>query len=456
MLTKDEAKRIADQVLSFSKFPECSVSVSSSEQAFTRFANNGITTAALVNRHSVSITSTRETRSGRSVVSDLDPGALRAAVRQSEELAALASPNPEHCAPLGPQQFGRPAEYDEKTARAGAPEVLPHIRAVVEAARGRKLIAAGLFERICTSSAVANKAGLFGFHRAADSKLTTTIRNTEGSSSGWAGLPSTRIAQINGTELAEVAVAKCLQWRNPRRIEPGKYTVVLEPTATGDLVHLMTQGFAARATEEGRTFLSKKGGGSMLGEKLFPEFVTLRSDPFDPRMSTPPWAGADAAGGRFGLSGGDGDALPLQRTPWIEKGVVTNLSYDRYWAEKTGHPPIPLAPALILEGADTSLDDLIRSVDRGLLVTHFWYIRFVNPQTLQYTGLTRDGLFLIEKGKISGAAANLRFNDSPVRLLKNTVSLGRATRMHGLEGASMIAPALVATDFSFTSVSDAV
>ncbi len=457
MLTRDEAKKLAEKVFSYSTFPECSVSITSSEQAFTRFANNGITTAALANRHSVSIAATREGRSGRAVVNDLDDGALRAAVKQSEELASIAPPNPEHRPPLGPQEYRETNDYDEKTARARAPEMLPHIRAVVELARAKKLIAAGLFERIHAVSAVANKAGLFGFHRSADSKLTTTIRNAEGSSSGWAGLPSTRIAEIDGGALAEVAARKCLQWKNPKRIDPGKYTVVFEPTATGDLVHLMTQAFNARATEEGRTFLSKKGGGSMLGEKMFPEFITLRSDPFDGRMPSSPWSGGEGGGGggRFG-GGGEADPLPVQRVNWIEKGVVKNLSYDRYWAGKTGHEPVPYPTALILDGAGSSVEDLIKSVDRGLLVTHFWYIRFVNPQTLQHTGLTRDGLFLIENGKISDAVTNLRFNDSPVRLLQNTVKLGRAVRMRGLEGASMVAPALVATDFSFTSVSDAV
>lgn len=460
MLTRDQAKQLTARILSYSTYPECSVSVTSSEQAFTRFANNGITTAALVNRHSVSIASTREGRSGRTVVNDLDDDALQLAVKQSEELAAIAPPNPEHRTALAAQEYRETNDYDEKTARARAPEMIPHIQAVVDVARGKKLVAAGLFERIHSASAIANKAGLFGFHRAADSKLTTTIRSADGSSSGWAGLPSTRIAEISGAALAETAAAKCLRWKNPKRIEPGKYTVVFEPTATGDLVHLLSQGFNARATEEGRTFLSKRGGGSHLDEKMFPEWITLRSDPFDGRLPAAPWSGGGeggfggGGGGRFG--GGEADPVPAQRVEWIAKGVVKNLAYDRYWAQKTGHAPVPFTNALFLDGADASVDDLIKTVERGLLVTHFWYIRFVNPQTLQHTGLTRDGLFLIEKGKISDPVMNLRFNDSPVRLLQNTVKLGRAVRMRGLEGASMVAPALVAADFTFTSISDAV
>ncbi len=459
MLSREEAKKITGKVLSYSTFPECTVSISSSEQAFTRFANNGITTAALVNRHTVSIASTRDSRSGRSVVSDLNDDALRQAVKQSEELAAIAPPNSEHRPELGPQEYRQTNDFDAKTSQARAPEMLPHIRDIINVARAKRLQAAGLFERTATVSGIANKSGLFGFHSSADAKLTTTIRNADGTSSGWAGRPATRISEINGAELAEVAAGKCLRWKNPKRIEPGKYTVVFEPTATGDLVTLMAQGFSARATEEGRTFLSKRGGGSRIGEKMFPEIVNLRSDPFDGRIPAAPWSGGDGAfgggGGRFG-GGGELDAVPAQRVAWIEKGVVKNLSYDRYWAQKTGHAPVPFANALFLDGGDASLDDLIRSVERGLLVTHFWYIRFVNPQTLQHTGLTRDGLFLIEDGKVTSPVMNLRFNDSPVRMLQNTVKVGRAVRMRGLEGASMVAPALVATDFSFTSISDAV
>jgi predicted Zn-dependent protease len=450
MLTREQTEKLAAKVISYSTFPECRVSISSSEQAFTRFANNGITTAALVNRHSVSIGVTREGRTGNTVVNDLDDAVLKEAVKRAEELAAIAPPNPEHQPALGPQDYPETNDYDEGTGRARAPEMIPHIRDVIEASEKRKLVAAGLFERTTAHSAVANKAGLFGFQRSADSKLTTTIRMPDGSSSGWAGLAATRIAGINGAALAETAAEKCVRWRNPKRLDPGRYTVVLEPTATGDIVHLLAGGgfrggaggaFSARGAEEGRSFLSKRGGGTRLGEKVFPESITLRTDPFDPRLPAAPWTA---------------DLLPTRKMTWIDQGVVANLAVDRYWGAKTGRRPTPSASSLILEGGDASVEDLVKSVQRGLLVTHFWYIRFVNTQTQQYTGLTRDGLFLIENGEIAAPVMNFRFNDGPVHLLQNVVRLGRASRMRGLEGASMIAPALVAADFNFTSISEAV
>jgi len=189
---------------------------------------------------------------------------------------------------------------------------------------------------------------------------------------------------------------------------------------------------------------------------VFPESITLRTDPFDPRQPSSPWSG---------------DWLPAQALTYVEKGTIANLSYDRYWAEKTGKQPnggsggggrggggggFGGGGSLIMEGTDTPIEKLIASVDRGLLVTHFWYIRGVNQQTLQNTGLTRDGLFMIENGKITTPIMNFRFNESPVRLLKNTKMVGRTARVRGLEGGMMVAPAIVATDFPLTSISDAI
>jgi predicted Zn-dependent protease len=455
MITREEAQNLARKVIGFSTFPECQVTITASEQAYTRFANNGITTASFNLRHSVSIALTRDGHTGDITVNDLDDGSLRTAVQKAEELAAIAPPNPEALPPLGPQSYPATHDFDERTATARAPEMIPHIKTVIDAALERKLVAAGLIERSHRVTAVANKAGLFGFHNASDSQMTTTVRAPDGSSSGWAGQPSMRLSEIDSAKLATTAIEKCARWKNPQRLDPGNYTVVLEPTAAGDLVRLMAGSFSARNSDEGRTFLSKRGGGTRLGEKLFPDFVTLRTDPFDPRQPSSPWTG---------------DLLPTSAITWIDKGVVANLAYDRYWAMKTGKQPTPGGGgggfgfgfgfggggSLLMEGGNATVEELIASVDRGLLITHFWYIRVVNPQTLQQTGLTRDGVFLIEKGKITTPAMNFRFLESPARLLKNTQSLGPALRVRGLEGGMMVAPALVATDFPLPSISDAV
>ena len=149
--------------------------------------------------------------------------------------------------------------------------MIPHVKTIIDAAVKQKLVAAGLVERSHRITAIANNNGLFGFHNTSDSQLTTTIRMADGSSSGWAGQPSMKLSDIDSAHMAAAAIEKCRRWKNPQKLEPGNYTVVLEPTATGDLVRLMTGAFAARATEEGRTFLSKRGKGTYLGEKYFPE-----------------------------------------------------------------------------------------------------------------------------------------------------------------------------------------
>jgi predicted Zn-dependent protease len=440
MLSKEESKKLADKALSFSTFPECEVNVSSSEAAFIRFALNGITTSGFTVGQSMSISSVRDGKRGSTSVDEFDDQSLREAVQRTEQLALIAPPNPESVPPLGPQKYPAIENYPDSTAQARNQVMIPHIRAVIEGAKARGLVAAGYMERVSETSAVANKQSNFAYGKVADAYLSSTVRDAAGTSSGWAAQPAVRIEDIDGAAIARSAIEKCLRWKNPKRLEPGKYTVVLEPTAVGDLLPSIASGFAARAASEGRTFLSKPGGGTLVGEKLFPDSITLRSDPFSPLYSVLPWGAA---------------TMPADRITWIEKGVVKNVFYDRYWAAKVGHPATPSPGSLLLDGGEKSLDDLVATVERGLLVTRFFYIRAVNPQTLQMTGLTRDGLFLIENGKITSPVVNFRFNESPVRMLQNTIDMGKAVRTRGMEDG-MVTPPLVVKDFPFTSISDAV
>jgi predicted Zn-dependent protease len=318
--------------------------------------------------------------------------------------------------------------------------MIPHIRAIIESAKASSLIAAGFMERVAQTSAVANKQNNFAYGKITDAYLSSTVRDAAGTSSGWASQPAVRIEDVDGAAVARSAIEKCLRWKGPKRLDPGRYTVVLEPTAVGDLLPRIASGFVARAAAEGRSFLSKPGGGTLVGEKLFPDSITLRTNPFSPLYSVLPWSNG---------------TMPADRITWVENGVVKNLFYDRYWAAKVGQLPTPGLSSLMLDGGEKSLGDLVASVERGLLVTRFFYIRTVNPQTLQMTGLTRDGLFLIENGKITSPVVNFRFNESPVRMLQNTIGMGKAVRTRGMEDG-MVTPPLVVKDFPFTSISDAV
>ncbi len=442
MFTREQARKLAERVLSFSTFPECQVNLNELEQLNVRFANNGVTTSGFAIERTVVISSSRDQKTGMSQTDQIDDDSLRAAVKRSEELAAIAPPSAEHMPPLGKQEYPSLDRFDGETAAARSPQLIPQVRAILDAAVKSKLVAAGFFVRTASAVAIANKAGLYGYGRSTDANLSTTLRNPEGTSSGWAAQPAIRVREIDGASIADRAIGKCTRWKNPVKLEPGKYTVVLEPAAVCNLVGILGGGFRARGAEEGQNFLSKPGGGTMLGEKMFPEMVTLRTDPFDSRLPALPWEGADG--------------LPARAMTWIEKGVVRNLYYDRYWAQKQGKQPTVYPTDLVLDGTDATLDHLIASVSRGLLVTRFWYIRTVNPRTEQATGLTRDGLFLIENGKLASAAMNFRFNESPVRLLQNVKKIGRPVRASSFEGGTMIAPPLVADNFTFTSISDAV
>jgi len=440
MLTKEQFQKLAEKALSFTTFPQMSVSASSTETAFIRFALNGVTTSGFVANQSLGISVTKDKKTGNTSVDDFDEKAIKDAVQRAEQIAMISPGNPEDVPPVPKQKYSEVDNFVESTAAARNPVMAPHVKAVIDAAKSRGLVAAGYFERLAGYFGTANKEGNFGFGRYTDASLSATVRNSAGTSSGWASQPAVKIGDISGDWVGRTAAEKCLKWKEPVKLDPGKYTVVLEPTAVGDLVPLMAFSASARAAEEGRSFLSKKGGGTMVGEKMFPEFITLHSDPFDKRYPALPW-------GQGGLA-----SWPVT---WVENGVVKNLFYDRYWAMKSGHAPTPSFGNLILDGGEKSLEDLIAGVDRGLLVTLFWYIRVMNPQTVQLTGLTRDGLFLIEEGKVTKPVVNFRFNESPVRMLQNTVAMGRPVRTKGGE-SGMVVPPIVVKEFPFTSVSDAV
>jgi predicted Zn-dependent protease len=208
----------------------------------------------------------------------------------------------------------------------------------------------------------------------------------------------------------------------------------------------MTWSMDARAADEGRSFFSRRGGGNRMGERVVDPRVTIVSDPSDPDLLESPYTG-------------EGEAIA--RTVWVEEGVVRNLAYSRYWADRQGVRPRPTGGGIKMAGTEASLDDLIAQVERGLLVTRFWYIRGVDPRTILHTGLTRDGVFLIEKGKVTRAVNNFRFNESPIAMLNNLVALGRPERVPGTEsggadGSAIVVPPIVTRDFHFTSVSEAV
>jgi predicted Zn-dependent protease len=284
--------------------------------------------------------------------------------------------------------------------------------------------------------AIGNSKGLFGYNKSTSVDFSITVRTADGTGSGYAARDYNDVSKLSTLSATEVAMGKALASAGARAIEPGKYTVILEPTAGVDLLQNMMRSMDARSADEGRSFLGKKGGGTRLGEKLFDERVTIYSDPQNAEIPGSPFAG---------------DGRPQEKVVWVENGVVKNMYYSRFWAEKNGVKAIPSPSAFIFQGGTQSLAEMIKSTEKGILVTRLWYIRAVDPQTLLYTGLTRDGTFYIENGQIKYPVKNFRFNESPVIMLNNLEAIGKPMRA----GGNLIPP-LKIRDFTFTSLSDAV
>ena len=434
--TEKQARALADQILSYSKAPECELSLQLTRTAYTRFAANDVTTAGSVQDLRVSITSRGNRRSGSTSVSDTSPEALQRAVALSEELMGLAPEDPEFIEGLGPQRYPAVSGFHAQTARAGAPERRSGVKAALDLGRKENLQASGFYENGSRYLAVANKKGNFGFHSETTVEYSTTMRTADGSGSGWSGGGGPRLASVQPGQMAARAARKAKSSAGSKDLPPGRYSVILEPQAVSDLLGNLRFFMDARSADEGRSFFSKPGGGSRVGEKLFAEPVTVRTDPFDQRLPSSPWSG---------------ERLPAAADTWIEGGVLRGLPVGRYWAQKTGQAPRPATGNLIMTGGKGTVEQLVAGTERGLLVTRFWYIRTVNPQTMQLTGLTRDGVWLVEKGKIVGPVNNFRFNESVANLLKNVEAMSEA-----VSTGSAVVPGIRAREFHFSSRSDAI
>lgn len=459
ILSKEEAKKILEKVIGFSKADGIEATLNGNDGGNIRYARNSVSTAGEDSNVGLGVQVYFGKRSGSATINEFDDASLEKVVRRAEELAKLAPENPEFVEPLGPQTYGP----ESKTFSEATAKITPEYRAQAAAdsigpATKKEITAAGYLEDGRGFTALMNSKGLFAYNRATGVDFTVTMRTNDGTGSGWVARNFNDVSKLNTAEASQIAMEKALQSRNAKAIEPGKYTVILEPNAAADLINLMFGGFNARTADEGRSFMSKKGGGTKLGEKIVDERVTIYTDPWNEEVPASNWAGAGGGGGGgggFGGGGGSGGGLPRKKMDLIKNGVVSNLIYDRYWAQQKGAEPTPAPANRIMEGGSASIEDMIKDTKKGVLVTRFWYIRAVDPQTLLYTGLTRDGTFYIENGKILYPVKNFRFNESPIIMLNNLETLGKQMRVSGFGGGSLI-PAMKIRDFTFTSLSDAV
>ncbi len=442
-LNPEEAKRICDKVIGYAKADECKVSINGSRSGNIRYAQNSVSTAGLVENTQLTVSVAFGKRQGTASINEFDDAALEKAVRRAEDVARLAPENPEFMPAIGKQQYKASNTFVKSTA-AIDPEFRAEVAArSIEAARKSKLVAAGFLVDNTGFNVIANSNGVFGHQDYTNLDFSCTMRTEDGRGSGWVSRYGLDVAGFDAKAASEVAIEKALRSVDAKALEPGRYTVVLEPAASSEILGNMFSAFAARQADEGRSFLSKKGGGNRLGEKLFDEQVNVWSDPWDPVLPDRPWD--------------NGSMLPRQRNSIIKDGKVDSLVYSQYWANKKGVPQRAGNGNIIMAGGSKSTAELIASTKKGILVTRTWYIRMVDPQSLLLTGLTRDGTFYIENGKIMYPVKNFRFNESPVTMLNNIDELGKPEVMGGDEVPfNFLLPPMKLRDFNFTSLSDAV
>jgi predicted Zn-dependent protease len=443
IMTREQAQALVEKVVKMSKADDVIVGVNSTYQADLRFAANQMSTSGGVMNAQMNVQSTFGKKHAVAVTNDMSDESLRRTVEQSEALAKLSPDDPENMPALGPQTYLPVSGYFDSTANLSpADRARAALTALEPARKAGDLKAAGFLIVNAGANALGNNKGLFAYNRATTANYTLTVRTNDGTGSGWSGAEHPDWRRLDFPGLASRAIEKARLSRNPVAIEPGRYTVILEPQAVGDLVQLVGFALAARNADEGRSAFSKQGGGNKIGEKLVDSRVTIFSDPQDPELLAQPY---------------DGQGLPLTRQVWVENGVLKQLFYSRFWAQKQGKTPTGFPTSVKMVGGTTSMGDMIKSTPRGVLVTRLWYLRQVDPRTILYTGLTRDGTFLIENGKLTKSIKNFRFNESPLFLLNNVEAIGPAVRLGGTEqGGPVVMPAIKAKDFNFTSLSDAV
>jgi predicted Zn-dependent protease len=442
IFSEDQARAILTKVVGFSKADECTAQLTGSTNGNIRFALNNVSTSGIVDNAELAVQVAFGKRVGIATINQFDDASLERVVRRAEDLARLAPENPEFVPAVAKQTY-RPSDTMSAATAAITPEYRAQVAAdSINACKSQKLTAAGFLLDGQNFTAFANSNGNFGYQRGTSLDYTCTVRTEDGRGSGWVGRNLQDSAAFKAGSDVQTAMRKAAASADAKALEPGKYTVILEPAAAAGLISFMMNFFDARQADEGRSFLSKKGGGNKLGEQVYDPRVNIYADPWAPGAAVMPW---------------DNEGLPRERMPIVENGKVVNLNYSRYWAQKQGKRAVGQPGNLLMAGGAKSTAELIAGTDRGILVTRTWYIRMVDPQTVLLTGLTRDGTFYIENGAIKHPVKNFRFNESPVIMLNNIDELGKPVRVAGDESNFvMMLPPMRLRDFTFTSLSDAV
>ena len=434
MHSREQVKAITDKIFNMATADAVEVNFSSSERSGTRFANSSISANLVQFDQQLTVTTYFGAKSASQSTRDFSDASLKLLVSETEAAAKAGPDRPNAPSLLGPQTY-IPVDAALPAMKAFGPaERARMVRTSIDISKKLGTVGSGYIPKMHQTTCEANSKGLFAFYEVAEAGFILTCRMPDGSGSGWAGTTGIKdLSMIDPVAITETASKKALDSRKARALEPGRYTVILEPRANARFLSLMTGIFGGG----GGNFMRDK----KVGDKLFSDLVTLKSDIGNPilRQSTML-----------------GDNTPAAPVTWLEKGVLRNLA----GGPNSTNPKANLNMSLVMEGADLSTADMIKQTKRGLLVTFFWYIRGVDNDTLLNTGMTRDGLFLIENGEITMPVQNFRWNMSPLVGYNNVSLVGKPVPMHMGEsydgGQTALIPPVRIEDFYMTSVSPAV
>ena len=446
LLTEAASREITKKALGYVTADDAVVTVESDDYSHLRFAANTFLTSGRREGVSARVTVWIGRRRGSASTTDVGDAALKQAVEDAQTFARLAPVDVEYLPSLS-QQMYKPGEgYVEATARVDLPARARQISDAIAQSEKAKIIGAGFHQVSLESRASATTHGNFHYERGSLVSLGMTARTPDGTGSGYFSRNHFDVTRLDAARIAREAIRRASDSRGARMLPAGSYPVILEAQAVGDLLDSGGMSFDARNADEGRSVFALPGGATRVGTRLFDPRINIISDPWRPELSK--FTAAD-------------DGVPAQTMYMVRNGTVESLRYTRYWAQqKNRQPSGPLALILEPSTPGMSVDEMIKTAKRALLVARFFYIRTVDPRSASVTGLTRDGVWYVEDGEIKYPVRNFRFNQSIVLMLGpgNVDAIGVPERVASSEGGTdpLLVPALRLNAFNFTSQSDAV
>lgn len=433
MTSCEEFQFLAELVLKCSTADHTQVTLHDQDGGTTRFANNQIIQNVNTRRGNVAVTVAFGARQGTATTTDFTAGALRETVKRAEAIARVSPENPEYLPPAGPQAYNSCPTVRSETVKAGPSVRLEYANEAIGQCRMENLSAAGIVSSVRASVGVAAGTGLLAFEERTEARFSITVQ--AGDATGWASAAHRSIDRLKVQERTLSAIHKATLGAESQELPPGRYRVILEPAAVAGLWSWIIWMLDAKSYLKDTSPFAGK-----LKKRILDKRLSLENCP----------GHADLLGVGFTAEG-----LPSTASPWIHQGALQQLLYDRFTAQAQQISPIPTieAPRLSIEGTSaSSLAQLIKSTDRAILVTNFWYLRTVNPADLTLTGMTRDGTFLVEKGEIVSAVKNFRFHESPLRAFQQVESWTAPMEAVTSETGKMLVPAMVLPEFHFSSV----